>query len=78
MPGERSVHISLLITLSPSTIVLFKFSTIVERKRDSHHHESSLSHILEVLSLNPIMPGDELSFCISFVTHSRERAMYGI
>jgi len=41
-------------------------STLVERKRDTHHHESILSRILEVLSLTHIMPG-ELSAYLSYI-----------
>jgi len=45
-------------SLTNTKVIYSEDTHFVERKRGTHHHQSSLSRILEVLSLNHIMPGE--------------------
>jgi len=67
----RSLEKATLIS-SPPTIILIEFSTMSNAKGVySSHHESviiAISRILEVFSLNHIMPGKEGAALEAFLT----------
>jgi len=71
----RSAIAVLLLCIIDAIIILIEFSTIVERKRGTHHHESTLSRILEVPFLKHTMPRElSASLCYSCIPLIAERA----